>query len=899
VSLAVGTRLGAYEILSPLGAGGMGEVYRARDTKLGREVALKVLPEEFAADSERMARFEREAKVLASLNHPNIASIYGFEDSSGAGTPARALVMELVEGPTLADLITRGLIPLDEALPIAKQIAEGLEYAHERGIVHRDLKPANVKITPDGAVKILDFGLAKALEGDTAAKDPSSSPTMSRLATQTGIILGTAAYMAPEQAKGKAVDRRADIWAFGCVLYEMLTGCKQFDGETVTDILASVVRAEPDWSLLPGGTPALMRKLLERCLKKDPKQRLQAIGDARIALEEALSGAEPEPLPSPAAVAVRVPRWRRALPWVLVAAFAALVIALGAAHFGRNVEAPRVLRLTVDPPENGEFGTSLALSPDGTRLVFVATANGKQTLWLRPLDSVQAQPISGTENGKFPFWSPDGKSIGFFANGKLKRVDLGSGSVQALCEVSTENARGGSWGSGGTILFSPDINSPLMKISATGGTPSPATAFDSSRQDRSHRWPLFLPDGRHFLFVEERGNGLPSTIEAGSLDSTKTAPILTLPADSSVAYAAGFLLYSKDGSLMAQPFDANRLKLAGKAGPIATKVSPVGIIGPTGYVAVSASATGLLAYRTSAPLVSQLMLVDRSGKTLSAIGPLRGYSGPALSPDRKKIVVGIPDPDNAGVTSLWLVDVASGATTRFTFDKSDHRWPVWSPDGRWVYFGSNTAGTYNMYRKRADGSGTRELVRRSRNLEAPTSIPRDGRYLLFDELSPKTNNDIWYLPLQPPGKARVFLHTPASEIGANLSPDGKWVAYVSNENSPSEFEVFVSPFPPNGSKWQVSSKGGHWPIWSHDGRELYFVSGAMLMATKVTPGATFQFQPPQPLFSFRSPENFRDANPDYTVFPGGQEFLLNKLATTKVNVPITVMTNWTEAVKQR
>ncbi len=554
--LGKGSRLGPYEIVSAIGAGGMGEVYRARDTKLSREVALKVLPEAFASDAERMGRFEREAKVLASLNHPNIASIYGFEESGGV----RALVMELVEGQTLADRIANSPIPLDEALPVAMQICEGLEYAHERGIVHRDLKPANVKITPDGVVKLLDFGLAKALEGKAAATDPSSSPTLSRLATQAGIILGTAAYMAPEQAKGKAVDRRADIWAFGCVLYEMLTGKQTFGGETGSDILAAVIKEEPDWSLLPVDTPPAIRYLLRRCLKKDAKQRLRDIGDARITIDEALSGAVQEfaQFRSVPATPVRVSIWRRALPWVLLVVCSALAFALGAAYFGRGAKASRTLRLTVNPPGNGEFGTSLALSPDGTRLVFVATANGKQMLWLRSFDSLEAQPISGTENGNFPFWSPDGKSIGFFANDKLKRVDLGTGSVQSLCGVSGENSRGGSWGSDGTILFAPDITTPLMKIAAVGGTPSPATVLDTARQDKSHRWPFFLPDGRHFLFLAEHGGGAAPAIEAGSLDSTKTQLILTLREDSSAAYAAGFLLYSENGSLVGRPFDPNR-----------------------------------------------------------------------------------------------------------------------------------------------------------------------------------------------------------------------------------------------------------------------------------------------------------------------------------------------------
>ncbi len=915
--LNAGSKLGPYEIVGAIGAGGMGEVYRARDTKLGREVALKVLPETFASDAERMARFEREAKVLASLNHPNIASIYGFEDSAGV----HALVMELVEGQTLAERIgetgtrdtgsrsaglkagatqagAKGPIPLDEALPIARQIAEGLEYAHERGIVHRDLKPANVKITPEGVAKILDFGLAKALEGDGAAADISTSPTISRMATQAGIILGTAAYMAPEQAKGKAVDRRADIWAFGCVLYEMLTGKKVFDGETVSDVLAAVIRAEPEWSLLPANTPRSIRNLVARCLKKDVKQRLQAIGEARIIIEESLNGDGQDSVREPAAVAatVRPSAWRRALPWALVASFAALAIGLGVAYIGSGAKPGRSLRFTVGPPQNGDLGPSLALSPDGTRLVFVATKSGKTMLWLRPLDSLEAEPISGTEGGEFPFWSPDGKSIGFFADGKLKRVDLGSGSVNTLCDV--QMPRGGSWGSGGMILFAPGITGPLMKIGASGGTPSPATTLNPARQDKSHRWPFFLPDGRHFLFLEERGNGEPPAIEAGSPDSTKAKPILAVPADSSVAYAAGFLLYSKGGSLMAQPFDPSQLKATGSAVPVAANVSPVGVVGPTGYVAVSASRNGLLAYRTSVSRASQLTLVDRSGKILKTIGPVRGYSSPALSPDGKKIVVGIPDARNPGENSLWIVDVASGELTRLTFDKNDNNTPIWSPDGKWIYFSSNVTGAYNMiYKKRADGLGSPELVRRSVDLEFPNDISADGRYLLFNDVSPRTSFDLWYLPLDSPGQAKVFVRTPAEEAEAMFSPNGKWVAYASDENGTGSPEVFVMPFPPNGSKWQVSSNSGYWPVWGRDGHELYFVSGSTLMAAKVTLGKTFQFEAPQPLFPVRPPVSYLDSRTDFAVFPGGQEFLLNQLANTGANLPITVVTNWTTALK--
>ena len=895
--LGRGVRLGVYEVVAPLGAGGMGEVYRARDTKLGREVALKILPGSFANDAERMARFEREAKLLASLNHTNIAAIYGFEDSSGV----HALVMELVEGQTLGERIAKGPIPIDETLPVAKQIAEGLEYAHERGIVHRDLKPANVKITPDGVVKILDFGLAKALSGETAAADPSSSPTLSHMATQAGIILGTAAYMAPEQAKGKPVDRRADIWAFGCVLYEMLAGKKPFEGETVTDILAAVVRAEPDWSLLPASIPLPIRKLLLRCLNKDPKQRLRDIGEARIGIEGVLSGAAQDSASVPATAVAEASKLHglRWLPWALVGALAVLAIVLGWLSFGRKIESRPVLRFAVNPPQNAEFGPSVALSPDGTRLVFAATANGKDMLWLRPLNSVQAQPISGTENGAFPFWSPDGKSIGFFADNELKRVDLGTGSVVTICQVAGES-RGASWGSDGTILFAPGVASPLMKVSATGGTPSPATVLDPSHRGTSNRWPFFLPDGRHFLFQDEHVGTAESAVAVGSLDSSKPYQILPVHSDSSVIYAAGFLLYSWNGSLVAQAFDPDRLKVTGNPVPIASHVSPVGIVGPTGYLDVSASANGILAYRNSVPLESQLTIVDRDGKTLGTIGPTRSYSSPSLSPDGKKIVVGIPDPQNPAANSLWIVDVASGAFTRLTFDNHDNIIPIWSPHGRWIYFSSNSAGPYNLYRKRSDGSGPRQLLRRSADIESPTDVSLDGRYLLFADLSPVTSYDLWYLPLQPLGKAVPYLRTPAVEGTGRFSPDGRWVAYAySQSGAMTDEELFVSPFPATGSKWQVSSNGGTWPVWSASGHQLYFVSGDKLMEAKVLPGSAFQFQPPQPLFSYRPADNPQETSRDYSVFPGGQKFLLNQLVDTAGNLPITVVANWTVALKGR
>ena len=894
MALTSGAKLGPYEIRSPLGAGGMGEVYRGRDRRLGRDVALKVLPVAFAADTERMARFQREAQVLALLNHPNIASIYGLEDSG----EVRAFVMELVEGPTLADRIATGRILVDEALSIAKQICEAVEYAHERGVVHRDLKPANIKLANGSSVKILDFGLAKALEGDGVLSDISSSPTITRLATQQGIILGTAAYMSPEQAKGKSVDRRADIWSFGCVLFEMLTRKMAFSGETVTDTLAAVLKEEPDWSLLPPATPPRICELLRRCLKKDPKQRLQSIGDARITIEEALSGVPQDALPI-AVDPVRPPLWRRALPWLVAAACLVAASVGTVAYLDRREEMLPSLRLTIDPPHDAQFGTGFALSPDGTRLVFAATSNGKQMLWMRPLASLQAQPIPGTEQGDFPFWSPDGKSVGFFASGKLKRLDLGTGSVQNLCPIG--DPRGGAWSLDGTIVFSSEVNTPLMKIPATGGTPVPATAFDPSRQERSDRWPFFLPDGRHFVFLEEGNSQSPDAVAVGSLDSIKTQVLLTLPTGSAAIYADNHLIYSRSGSLVAQPFDNERLKLLGDPVRLAENVSAVGVLGPTGYLSASASATGLLIYRNNVAAVSQFALLDRSGKTLGTIGPPAAYGEPALSPDQKKIAVTMPDPEQAGsFTPLWLMDVATGASSRFTFDNFDDGSPVWSPDGRWIYFSSNRGGAYNIYRKMADGSADAELVLKSINIELPSDISPDNRFLLLDEFSPLTNRDLLFLPLQPAGDPKPFRATAAEEADGRFSPDGRWVAYCSDENRPGDFEIFVSSFPPSSSKWQVSSGGGYWPMWSHDGRELYFTSGTTLMAAEVIPGSTFQFRLPHPLFPARLAQSvFTQAHSGYFVFTGGQKFLLNQLVSTGESPPLIVVASWTSELKKK
>ena len=892
MTLTASTKIGPYEIQSLLGAGGMGEVYRARDGRLARTVALKVLPGTFSGDAERTGRFQREAQLLASLNHPNIASIYGLEDTNHV----RALVMEFVEGPTIADRIACGAIPVDEALPIAKQICDGVEYAHEQGIVHRDLKPANIKLAADGTVKVLDFGLAKALQGDRTTSDISSSPTLTHMATQQGIILGTAAYMSPEQAKGKSVDRRADIWAFGCVLFEMLTGRMAFSGETLTDTLAAVVKEEPDWCLLPENTPLRISELLQRCLKKDARQRLQSIGDARIAIEEVVSGGLSDGVPQ--RVENRERRWQRVLPWALCVICAIVASVLAVAHFGHHEPAVPPLRLTIEPPSGTTLGSALALSPDGTRLVFVATSKGKQMLWMRPMDSVEAQPIPGTEGGDFPFWSPDGKSIGFFADDKLKRLDFASGSIQDLCGAG--EPRGGTWSSDGTIVFAPSVNTPLMKIPASGGTPVPATDFDPARQERSHRWPYFLPDGRHFLFVQEGNAESPDAIDAGSLDSTRIQHLLTLPMGSAAIYSDNYLLYSKDGSLVAQRFDSKQIRIFGNPVRLAEDVSPVGIEGPTSYVSASVSHSGLLVYRTAASAISQLVLVDRSGKTLHTIGSPAAYDEPSLSPDQKRIAFSLPNADEAGSNTLWLMDVATGATTRFTFGGDDTGSSIWSPDGRWIYFTSGRNGQYNIYRKPTDGSADAERVLKAADTQRPNDISADGRFLLIEDFSSVTNRDLVYSTIPPIGEPKAFRATPADETDGRFSPDGRWVAYCSDENHPGDFEVFVSAFPPGGGRWQVSSGGGFWPTWSADGRELYFVSGTTLMVADIVPGSTFQFRPPRALFPVRLAQGvYSQSHSGYFALSGGQKFLVNELAGTADSPPITAITNWTSELKNR
>ena len=903
--MPIGSRLGSYEILAAIGAGGMGEVYRARDAKLGRDVAIKVLPASFARDAERMARFEREAKVLASLNHPNIAAIYGFEDSSGV----HALVMELVEGPTLADRIAAGPIPADEALRVARQIADALEYAHERGIVHRDLKPANIKISRDDAVKILDFGLAKAVEGDASSMDMANSPTLTHMATQAGVLLGTAAYMSPEQAKAKPVDRRADIWAFGCVLYEMLTGKRPFDGETVTDTLAAVIRADPDWSLLPPGTPPRVRVLLQRCLQKDPKQRLRDIGDARISLDEVLSGTS-DPASVAAATTTRPPFWRRALPWSVAAALA-IVAAVLAWAYQRAVHAPA-------PPANpirfqipitaplAQGGGRFAISPDGRQLAFAATgSDGASRLWVRPLNSLEARPLPGTEASTFPpfFWSPDSRNIAFGADGKLKTVDVAGGTVETLCGAPGL-VIGGSWNRDGTIIFG-SFPGGIMKVSASGGTATPVTTLDPSRQEIYHGMPFFLPDGRHFIYQRLSSRAGNSGGYIGSIDTKPGEQDLTplIVGDSSAGYApssepdVGQLLFMRNGLLMAQPFDARMRKLSGA--PVAVAEN-VGAFQGDGFFSVSAN--GILVYRTAdaSTALLQLTWFNGQGKALGTAGEPGVYGQPALSPDGTEAAyvqfrVG-------GQSDVWLLDLARGTSTRLTFS-SDAEDPIWSADGKRVIFTSSPNGTSNLYEKLANGASGEELLLKSTEDKGPTDVSRDGRYLLYNSIDPKTGMDIWVLPLQGDRKPFPFLSTDFNEGDAHFSPDGRWVAYASGESGYGE--IYVRPFSPDsnaadasgaGAKWQVSYGGGDAPRWSANGKELYYVTpDSKVMRVDVTTSPTFQAGTPKLLFQA---QDANDANGNYTIDGKKFVFLVPAEQTGQARSAFNVVLNWQALLKQ-
>ncbi|HZQ55045.1 MAG TPA: protein kinase [Bryobacteraceae bacterium] len=871
--VSVGSRLGPYEILSAIGAGGMGEVFRARDSKLGREVAIKVLPEAFARDSERMSRFEREAKLLATLSHPHIAAIHALDDSGST----RALVMELAEGPTLADRIASGPIPVEEAIPIARQIADALEYAHEHGVVHRDLKPANIKISRDDSVKVLDFGLAKAVQGEAEITNVSDSPTASLMATRSGVLLGTAAYMAPEQVKGKPVDRRADIWAFGCVFFEMLTGKKAFAGDTVTETLANILKNEPDWSLLPAATPIHVRVLLKRCLQKDAKQRLRDIGDARISLDEVLAGA-PE-------AAASKPAPRRIFPWAITSVAVLAALALALVHFRQKPSAPAVpMRFQIPLPEKASFGTTLALSPDGRHLAFTAIGqDGHSHIWIRDLDSLTSRQLPGTEGFSYPFWSPDGRSLAFHAGGKLERVDISGGSPQVICNAPF--IFGGSWNRDGVIVFG--SYGGLMKVAAGGGPPSVLIKADHSRGQSILFYPSFLPDGRQFLYMGRKVSG--PEVYLGSLDGKREQPSKPLLSGLEAIYTAGsgsgaghILFVRPDFTLVDQGFDASRGRLQGDPAMIAQSVRVFSI-----------SANGVLAYGEGNASPLQLTWFDRQGKALGTVGEPSIYPSPAISPDGSTVAVPHFDGD------LWLYDLARGTRSRFTFDGKRNLFPVWSYDGKRIAFSSGREETPAIYQKAVNGMAQEEALDRALSgIRVPMDWSRDGRYLIEENTG--STSSIWVLPLSPEqaGRARKsvpYLNDGFNEINARLSPSGRWMAYDSDETG--RDEIFVQTFPKPGGKWQVSTDGATRPVWSRDGKELYFIAlDGNLVAVQVKSGSggSFEAGAAKVLFNPRTGPVRTDT---YDVTKDGR-FLIPRVVQQSVGGPINVVVNWPALLRE-
>ncbi|MBI4902639.1 MAG: serine/threonine-protein kinase [Acidobacteria bacterium] len=809
-----------YRITSKLGEGGMGAVYRATDTKLARDVAIKVLPEAYANDPDRMARFVREAQLLASLNHPNIATIHGIED--------RAIVMELVEGPTLADRIAQGALPLDEALAIARQIAEALEAAHEKGIIHRDLKPANVKVTPDGKVKVLDFGLAKLSDPTDAGEDPASALTVVRghSPTMAGMIMGTAGYMAPEQARGMRVDKRADIWAFGVVLFEMLSGQEMFPGETVSDSLAAVLRADFDWAKLPATTPPAIRKLLRRSLERDRKKRLADIADARIEIEEALSS--PEEAASVSVPLAGPPPGTGRLPWAVAVAClgVALVVSLVAWWRASRPVVYPLMRLSVDTgPESslsgGLGGPRAILSPDGTRLVYlISGADGKERLATRSLDQKQPVVLAGTENAVSPFFSPDGQWVGFFADSKLKKVLVQGGGAVTLCDAPT--ARGGSWGDDGNIIAALGATSSLWRISSAGGLPQPAVELNTQKRDRSLRYPQVLPGSKAVLFVAgvTANNYEDATIEVHSF---QTGQRKTLQSGGYFGrfVPSGHLLYMRQGVLFAAPLDLDRLELAGPAVPVLEDVTAYPGHGSAEF---DFSQTGTSVYQAgkSVEQAWPIVWLENAGKTTPILAKPGAYYDMRFAPDGKRLAMVVM---SSGKPDVWVYEWERDTMTRLTFAAGANFRPVWSPDGKHIAFRANENN--GIYWIRSDGAGEPLRLTQSKNNESPASFSPDGKRLAFTEQAGATGVDIWTLPLEgsdsdnpKPGKPEPFLRTKFTEGFPAFSPDGRWMAYTSDESG--IMEVYVRPFPGPGGKWQVSTGGGVMAVWSRNGRELFY-----------------------------------------------------------------------------
>ena len=896
MTLASGTYLGPYEILAPLGEGGMGEVYRARDTRLGRDVAVKVLSSSLSADGDRLRRFEQEACAAGALNHPNILIVHDI--GSHHGSPY--VVSELLEGETLRKRISGVPLAQRRAIGYALEIANGLAAAHEKGIVHRDLKPDNVFVTKDGRVKILDFGLAKLTQSD-GSHSQTEIPTR-RVNTDPGIVMGTVGYMSPEQVRGQAVDHRSDIFTFGAILYEMLSGRRAFHGQSAADTMSAILKEDPpDLSETNNNISPVLERLVNRCLEKNPEERFHSASDLAFALE-ALCGSAPissqrmvaiAGLSAPSSIA-------KHLPWLIagVLALALLVTIPFVIPSFRQVPArSNVIRASINQPENASFlpRSQFAVSPDGLRIVFIVRpAGGRQSLWIRPLGALTAQPLAGTEDATYPFWSADSRFVGFFAQSKLKKVDASGGPPQTLCDAP--NGRGGTWNRDGVIVFAPDNYRPLYRVSASGGAPVPVTKLDDSKLQATHRWPWFLPDGRHFLYrsgttssaSQKENNG----IYLGLLDSDEQRLILRV--DTMPAYASGYLLFVRETALMAQPFDDKTFQLTGDALPITERVQVDFVLSRAVF---SVSENGVLVSQSGETVLAdrQLLWYERDGKQTTVVGAPALYAQIQLSPNGERLATAIFDLQT-GSPEIWIYELSRDVPIRFTFDPDFDASPIWSPDGSRIVWRSSRKGHYDLYQKVSSGAGSDEILFESEENKTPSSWSADGRFIAYINANIKgnTQNDVWILPTFGDVKPFPFLQTRANEIDAQFSPDGRWIAYVSDESGTNQ--VYIAPFLTAVGKWQVSRGGGAEPRWRGDGKEIFFLSpDNKLMAVALNAKeSNLEVGNAQPLF------DVHPANPPgyhYDVTSNGKGFLVD---TTKEgnSAPLALVVNWTADLKR-
>jgi len=908
MAIGPGARVGSYEVIALIGEGGMGKVWRARHTALGRDDALKVLPDAFASDLDRVTRFQREAQVLASLNHPNIAHVYGLESIEGAN----ALVMELVEGPTLADRLTRGAIPAHEALLIAKQIAEALEAAHERGIIHRDLKPANIKLRPDGMVKVLDFGLAKTPDPVDVGVDASDATTMAH-ATQVGLILGTAAYMPPEQAQGKSVDKVADVWAFGAVLYELLTGTRAFDGGDVSTTLARVIEREPEWTALPPKTPAAIRQLLRRCLEKDRRRRLRDIGEARIAIEDVLKQGSGQAAHTHDQVPGRAPR--RRLFAVAAATFAAgamLAILIVRALPGTPFAPGRTTQFTIVPPLaqamtiNG-LDRDVAIAPDGSFVVYVGGV-GRQLL-VRPLDRLDATALNGTAGARMPFVSPDGRWVGFFSpeTDEIRKVPLVGGPPASLTRYE-QGPRGATWTRNDTLVFATsDTGTGLVSVTS-GGESKVLTTPDTTKGERDHLFPSMLPGDEAVLFTII-GNGSVDTAQIAMLD-LETGERTTLIrggthpqyVDTSIGSArAGYIVYSAEGTLRAIRFDREERRVVGDPVPVIEHVMTMG----TGAAQFVVSQQGTLVYVSGSGEIGtsrSLVWLSRQGRETMLKAPARAYTHPRVAPDGTRVALDVFDQEQ----DIWIWDLRRESLTRFTSGPGLDTYPTWTPDSGRIIFSSTRAGRANIYWQASDGTGTIETLTQDELAQNPYSVTRDGTRVALSERQPATGANLTALALDRPDHPRSPLVAGASEeINGEFSPDGGWLAYQSNESG--RTEVYVRPFPNlESGRFPISTNGGSQPLWARTGRELFFLDGSNhLMAVAVTTAPSFSAGTPVTILDTLDARYFT-AGPGrtYDIAPDGQQFLFIRTTeradrtSNATATSLVVVVNWFEELKR-